>query len=310
MKRKIIKLGQATYVMSLPSKWIRENHLVKGDYLECDVDKERVILSTKKIVNKDPDLSLDLRNYNRRTTTIALHQAYRKGFDIIRVRFGSQEQLKTIRKVTKDTLLGFEVVKEEKDNCVLQNIAEPSAEKYQIIVRKMMLLIKEDIGQMATEFEQNERVIDRHKEIKETFDNFNNFIRRVIIKDQIEGKNSYFLFYFVSQLSLIQHAYFYLYKSYTKEKTKMSPKLIALFSETNEAYELLYNAFFRKKIELAHETRVKSDRVNNQILELIRSHKGFDNTFLLLLSNISRLIGVAMTVLLGLDFEDPENKLN
>ena len=149
MKRKIIKLGQATYVMSLPSKWIRENHLVKGDYLECDVDKERVILSTKKIVNKDPDLSLDLRNYNRRTTTIALHQAYRKGFDIIRVRFGSQEQLKTIRKVTKDTLLGFEVVKEEKDNCVLQNIAEPSAEKYQIIVRKMMLLIKEDIGQMA-----------------------------------------------------------------------------------------------------------------------------------------------------------------
>ena len=38
MKRKIIKLGQATYVMSIPSKWIRENDLDKGDYI--DVSEE------------------------------------------------------------------------------------------------------------------------------------------------------------------------------------------------------------------------------------------------------------------------------
>ena len=141
MKRKIIRLGQATYVMSLPSKWIRESNLNKGDYIEVEEKDGNLIISTQKAAQRT-EVTLDLHNFNERTIQNVLNQTYRKGFDVIRLKYATSEQLKSVRRITKETLLGFEVVKEEKGFCTLENIAEPSVEKYDVILRKLFLVIK------------------------------------------------------------------------------------------------------------------------------------------------------------------------
>ncbi|MBW2999123.1 hypothetical protein KY339_00495 [Candidatus Woesearchaeota archaeon] len=313
MKRKIIKLGQATYVASLPSKWIRKYNLEKGDYLTVEESEDSLVFSAKeKLVKIELTIDLDVSNYNRRTIFIMLHQAYRKGFDKLKVKFKDKEQLEIIRRITKDTLLGFEVVKEEDNKCVLQNIAEPSPEKFDVILRKEMLLIKEDINGIHESFKNNTFEMQKREDVKESFDNFNNFARRVIIKNKVEGpKNSYLLYYFVSQLSLIQHGYYYLYKLYNKEQPKKIDKvLLELLKKTNDVYDLLYQSFYKKDIALAHKTRKESDDIQKDIYKEIQKGQGLRNNILLVLSNIIRTIAVATTVLFGLEFENPEEKLS
>ena len=80
MKRKIIKLGQATFVASLPSKWIRAHHLDKGDYLDCIEQEGALVLSAKKIY-PTREVTINLLDYHERSIRNVLNQTYRKGFD-------------------------------------------------------------------------------------------------------------------------------------------------------------------------------------------------------------------------------------
>ena len=54
MKRKIIKLGPATLVISLPSKWIKQTHVKPGDEIELEeIDNNLVIKAEEsKKINK------------------------------------------------------------------------------------------------------------------------------------------------------------------------------------------------------------------------------------------------------------------
>ena len=45
MKRKLVKQGAATLMVSIPSKWAKANNLDKGDEVELDEFRNRLVLS-------------------------------------------------------------------------------------------------------------------------------------------------------------------------------------------------------------------------------------------------------------------------
>src|SRR3989338_2947454 len=246
MKRRIIKLVQATYVTSLPSKWIRQFKLDKGDYIEMDEKDGALIISTQKIAPQSA-ITIDLQDFNERTIRNVLNQIYRKGYDKLYLTFKKHEQLDIIRDITRETLLGFEVVKEEKNTCTLENIAEPSVEKYDVILRKLFLMIKTEAEEIVEEIEGKQERNNKKREInKNMIDNYTNFIRRLIIKYKIKGgKDSYLLYYLVSQLSLTHHGYYYLCANLYKQKITLSKETIGLLKDTITLYSTFYNAFFK-----------------------------------------------------------------
>ena len=48
MKRKLVKQGAATMMISLPSKWIKENSLEKGSEVELEEEGSSVMISVDK----------------------------------------------------------------------------------------------------------------------------------------------------------------------------------------------------------------------------------------------------------------------
>lgn len=302
MKRKIIKLGQATYVTSLPSKWMRQHHLDKGDYLEVEENEGSLVMSTKKI---EPHLetTIDLDNFNERTIRNILNQTYRKGFDTIRLQYKRSEQLDIIRDLVRNILLGFEIVKEDKTMCVLENIAEPSVEKYDVILRKLFLMVKTEAEEIVEEIEGKKSPSEKRRlENKNLIDSYTNFIRRLIIKYRLRGpRDSYLLYHAISFLSLIHHAYFYLYMDIQKQKkVTISKESIALLKETNEMYASFYNAFHKNDFLLAHEVGVKRQQLLYQRLQkLLQTSSGFENVVLCHVSEIIRMIQMASTIIFG-----------
>jgi phosphate uptake regulator len=45
MKRKIVKHGQSTLTVSIPSKWAKNNNLHNGDLINIEASKDKLILS-------------------------------------------------------------------------------------------------------------------------------------------------------------------------------------------------------------------------------------------------------------------------
>ena len=46
MKRKVNKVGPTTLSITLPSKWVKENNIKKGDELELDLKNNNISITT------------------------------------------------------------------------------------------------------------------------------------------------------------------------------------------------------------------------------------------------------------------------
>jgi phosphate uptake regulator len=305
MKRKIIKQGNNSYTLTLPIQWIKEHSLDGGDEIDISEDEAKLVLSVADDVKRpEVTVSFDLDGYNERTIRNILCQSYRKGFDKIIVTFRDREQLLIMKDIARDVMHGFEVTEESKNRCVIQNIAEPSSEKYSVILRKIFLVIKQESEDILDDLKKGKLTgMDKRKEIKNMIDNFTNFVRRVIINSRMGGtRNSYLLFYSTSHLSLIHHAYYYLYLFLEKQKSaRLSKETISLLSKVNEMFDVYYDAFYKLDVELAHKVGIMKDRLHKKgVCELLQQKKGIENVALYYIGEIIRQIQTAATVLFGL----------
>jgi len=263
MKRKIIQQGNNSYTITLPIKWVREQNL-EDEEIEINEEDGRIVISVpNEARRKENSARVSIGNYHIRTIKNILNNFYRKGFDKLTISFENKEQLEQIKKSTKD-LLGFEVVEESDKECMLQNIAEPSGDKYDAILRKIFLSIKEDSQEMLELWKKGKLTdIKKYEESKNLVDTYTNFCRRVIIKDKIGGsKNSYFNMVLLSRLSLVYHSYYYLAKFIASKKIgKPKEEFVRIFEKSIEMFSLLMDAFYKNDLKRLDQIAVIKEKI-------------------------------------------------
>lgn len=301
MIRKVNKIGPATLMVSLPAKWAKEFNVKQGDELNLNLEGNSLIISPEKNNKIITKTEIDCKKYNERSLINILFQAYRKGFDEIKLKYNSEVQLKDIKKTVKK-LLGFEITNIKNNLCTIQNIAEPSDEKFFIILRKIFYIIKEEASLILEDIKNNKFDFEARLETKADFDRYTNYIRRVIIKTKAGGdKDSYLLFFLCSQLSYIEHAYFYLHKLFENNKTKLDNKVIKIIEDVNELFNKLNESFYKKDMDLASEIGIDKENIlNKEIFGLMSKSKGFESVVLYRLGELTRLIHLSSTILFGL----------
>ena len=305
MRRKIIKQGNNSYTLTLPISWIRERKLDSGGEVEMHQEDNNLYISLPTDVRRTKnEIQVDANDFNERTMRNILNQFYRKGYDKIQITSVTREQLEDIRKITKNTLLGFEVTHESSSECTVQKVAEPSGDSFDAILRKIFLYILDDSQQILEEFtKKNLEGLKEKTRNKEAIDDYTNLCRRLIIEEKIGGtKNSYFLFSIVSRLSLIYHAYYYLYKFVTSQKNlSLEAESLNFLKNTNEMFTLFYEAFYRKDINKAHKLGTLKDKlIYGDFYSLVQKKKGPENVALHHVAEIVRLIHMQSTNLFGL----------
>lgn len=84
ISRKIMKLGNSTFVISMPSKWIRDNGLKKGDNLEMSVSDSSIMIKKTEPENIK---SIYLKMHDKSTKQILgfVEAAYIAGYSEIRI---------------------------------------------------------------------------------------------------------------------------------------------------------------------------------------------------------------------------------
>ena len=244
MRRKLVKQGTATMMISLPSKWIKANDLGKGDEIDIEEKQNSIVISLGGKKSKR-QTEINLTSSIESSVRTILTNAYRLGYDKINVNFQNKKTLKIIQNTVNHNLIGFEIIKKTDKNCQIENITEPSKEQFDNIFSKIFLNIDE-LFVIVENIQQGKK--QEFEEIEQKIQQYDNFCRRVIAKNDL---------YDIYQLKWAFHAelihgqreLYLLLKYLEKNKIKADKSALDLLEECKKVFEILKQAYKEKNIE-------------------------------------------------------------
>ncbi len=309
MKRKLIKQGQGGLTITLPIKWIREYNLDSNPSQEIELTQTpQGILITAEIAKREKTINVDLKNYDKRMILNILNQSYRLGSDTIHIKYTKNEQLKIVEEIARDVLLGFEITTNKDKFCIIQNIAEPDPEKFDIIMRKVFLQIlelstKTTESLIAKEKSHQDKKSTKNKEdfatTKHQIDKLTNYCRRTVLRSQLSNPKTVFLYDILSKLSLISHAYIYLYNTHHKKPSQIPKEIEFHIQKTNTYLRQFYEAFYKKDLDLLNNISNEKEQLQHENDTLLEKSKGTQNIILAYAREIIRLIHMCSPAAIG-----------
>ncbi len=237
MQRSLIQLAENTLVVSLPSKWIKSLNLKKGDVINITPAENKLIVSPDNVSeNSAAKISLpDSSNISRRI----VNTAYKRGFDEVDLFLENPAVIKDVKNELSG-LLGFEIINQGRNSCLIKNIASPMEKEFDNVLRKIFLMILEmGDGCLNDSF-------DEVFALEDTIDKLTNFCKRCLNKRQfVDPKNTTLLYCVVWELEKIADEYYNVAKVLSKKKT--SPQSL---KSVNDFFRIFYDLFYKRSSDL------------------------------------------------------------
>ena len=302
MRRKLVKQGLTTMMVSLPSKWIKRLSLKKGDEVDIEEADNKLVISKGEVSGKKT-AQLDLTNYTESSIRTAVVNAYRAGYDLIEIHFQNEKQQQIVRSTLKNYLIGFEVTKQEKNQCVIENITEPAEEQFDIIFKKIIF----NISLLIDGTEQRLRGkagFGDYLDIVMNIHQYDNFCRRVMSKQNIMGSSANLFWSFLTLLVHAQRELYHLNRFLDTERVKV--KNFEMIAHIRTLFGLLRDGYINKepaKLEKIHELEKKI--IYKDFYRLVQ--KGQKESIILYhLASCARNLYLASSPAIGLLLEKPE----
>lgn len=276
MQRKLIKQGQNTLTITLPAKWIKKNNLVNGDFVEISSENNSLNISSNKKEKPIKSISLTLDSEVESDIRTKITNAYRSGFDSININYNSKTQFKTIEEVISKNLLGFEIMPSSKNKCIIENIAEPSTSKYEIIFQKILHMITQLFELTRNNLEQNSfENIEEIEKITRDIQKYDNFCRRAMSKKIVHEDKSMQYWQFFSEITHGTRKIFFLNRDCYEKNIKITKNMIELFNDTSNYFETLKKCYLSKNKEFLSKLHKEEKIIIYQKgYEKIEKHKG------------------------------------
>lgn len=301
MKRKLIQQGRGGFTLTVPIKWVEENKLRKGDDIE--INQMGPALTVTPSLKKRLETEIEINNTNKVDLRNILTHLYRRGYDIIHIKVSDQKIVEEIEFVTNNILLGFEVVSRSSEQIIIENISEPSEDRFEVMLRRLFLLVQETHSLLVEDLKQG-KYSDKIKEFRDMHDKYVIFCMR-IIKKGIYKHNPALNWELIKWMMRIEHAYFDAYDYAAKNKITSSTDNQRLLLQLKDYYQLFYDSYYHKNMKSIHKIREMSKVFQyGNCFKLIEKSTGKDAVFYSLVREIFRYIQVSTSPILSLLLEE------
>lgn len=244
MKRKVVKQGAATLMVSLPSSWVKSAHIEKGQEVEVtQVGRELII--TKSSIPQKKTVTLHFPTYNETFIQTTVINAYRAGYDKLEINFNEEATYKIICREIHDNTIGFDIVTRGKKYCIVENITEPVSDKFDAVIRKLFYSIQLLLNATEARLRHvppQENYLDLVKMVNQ----YDNFCRRLVNKHVIFGEKSAAFVQFLTLLSYGQRELYHLNRFL--DTTKAPFKDYQFYLEMKEIFRLLHESYVEKDL--------------------------------------------------------------
>lgn len=264
VKRKIIQIADSTQLVSLPRKWCQRLNIKKGDEIDIEEKGNKLIVSTKG--NKEGEkIEFDIKHLEPMTARF-IHALYKRGIDEIKINFDKPAELEIVQKALGKETVGYEIVEQSKNFCVVKNVSGDLEDFEQILRRTFLLLITmADDGLVALKARSTADLTNLLP-LEESNNRFTTTCRRYLNKKghpsaSVIGP----LYYIIEDLEKIADHYKYLYSYFIDndiKKMKMGEQALAYFEKTNKLLKLFYELFYKPdKEKIAEIGKIRKELV-------------------------------------------------
>jgi len=246
MIRKVSKIGPATLMVSLPSKWVRKYGIKKGDEIELMEEGNRIEIWSTKGVHLE-EFRTKIRKGTLSHLKSIISNAYKKGYDVIILEYDDESILKDIQKLV-DSLLGVEIVSRSKNQCEIKNIAKELESEFENVLKNSFILLMEMSNEVFNDIKDTR--VDRKEDMsykKYTITKYTDFCKRLLNKHRKNKTNMVFGYLIVWNLEKIANEYKYIYDYWVNFSPKnFSKHMFDFFEKVNKLLSLYYQAFYEK----------------------------------------------------------------
>ena len=296
MKRKINLVGQNTLTVSLPSKWVKQNHLKKGDELEILANNKELILKSDQILEKQ-EINIDLRKVKSVSTLNAiLTKLFLNGYKRIEVRyepkvkanqFYKQEEIDTMFAIERFThnCIGLEITEDKPGLCVLEEIINLDKTSFINSFRRGFLLLLEFAEQINNLSEKTSKGSAEQQQEYDflpkyyVFDRFFKHAIKSLKYSDFEQQKIESYAILINNIQLMSYAY----AIYGTMPNKSKGYNIIL-KEVNQTLRLFYEQCFNPELGKLDELAYKINEIQEKILK-----SKTNDTALLNIINIMKL---------------------
>ena len=269
MKRKVVRHGESTMTISLPSKWIEQHRVKKGDELDVIERENNLIVGLEEKKSKK-EISLDITSLEESSIKAIIANSYRLGYDKINLRFDNQKAVKTITELVEKSLLGFEIIKKDSNSCLIESITEPAKDQFDNIFSKVFLNIEELFSSIEfslkgekTDFDDTDRKIQQ----------YDNFCRRIIVQRGIY-ENNFLQWSFHSSLIHGSRELYRLLKYIGPKKINLTKEELEILEGTKKIFSIINEAYNNKDLqELEKAHSLEKDLTYNKGYKVLSKSK-------------------------------------
>lgn len=287
MKRKVIQIAENTFVVSLPTEWVKRFNISKGDEIDLKEFNDGLIISPINELSAVKSIRINIANLNERVIRWYLSALHKSGYDEIEINYIDKGQLKLIYELMKNLFTGFNIISETKNVVVLKSISKENKDEFDAALRRSFrITISMGAELIACLKPQTDKLDSNKLELikeKELLNNqLTNFCERLVNKHRFE--NSAFLYTIIWNLEKICDNYKYIINELEKKNTTLkthphvSKELLDIFELANNYLEQYYDLLFNFNI-----TKLNAiDENKKQILSKISALKltGIDKEIL------------------------------
>ncbi len=263
MKRKINRVGQTTLTVSLPSKWVRQNNIKKGDEIDVEEEGTKLILAPNlHPIKKEAIITIpNPESYLERF----ICGPYVKGYDKIIVKYKDKEIYNRVLKTSK-LLMGFEIIDEGEGYCTLANISSQLEENFGVLMNRLFMdsisFGKEFVEKLKSSEKED---LDILLEYEFNANRIALFCRRIIQKGGIDHKvySTFSLYSVIAHVEESIDLFREIIRMLGDSRPKLDKSTLELFEKAVKMQNIQYEIF---------ANLVKGKTVMD-LIDLFRQHK-------------------------------------
>ncbi len=260
MRRKVIQIAESTQLISLPRKWCLANSIRKGDEVEVIESGKTITVFSPGNHEEIKTTEIDLAGLEKIVNRV-IGLLYKIGYDQITIKYSSPEFVSAIQKCLQEDMIGYEIVEQHPNYCIIKTVASSSEGEFESILRRTYLLLKSMLEGISAAMENGDKkTLPSLRFLEKTNNKYTAFCRRVINKKGIHGVHNLTIFYsLVEEIEKIADQGKYLCDDLLEQKSsKVEGENLELFKQVvdlyNRTYDLHY-AFSTKKLAALFEIR-------------------------------------------------------
>ncbi len=268
MKRKVIRQGQNTLTVSLPSGWAKKNGIKQG--LEVDVSEQGRHLVLSSDNPGRPRVAIDISGITKPIVIWRyLLSAYRAGYDEILVtgiepsnkelytpftfntlayikpgEFSTMSPIETISACV-NRLIGVEIIEHKEGTCLIKDLNETSYKEFDSALRRIFLLLKREAESIIHGLEGRKEELKSIHIIDTNIDRFEDFCLRVLNKKGYHDfKKTPTIYNTIFLLEMVGDEFKKIATHIIGMKGRHSANIKKLFRAQYEQLERFYSTFY------------------------------------------------------------------